>query len=146
MAVRAPVSRAALAVRLRIVNGRLHRRLRTSVDEGLGQTKHSALATVARVGSIGPSELAEMEHVSRPTMTNIVAALEDAGLVVRNGDPADGRRARVTATDAGRRLLERMRRRKAAYLARRLRELSDDEVRTLDEAAGIMERLLEGGR
>jgi DNA-binding MarR family transcriptional regulator len=79
-------------------------------------------------------------------MTTILATLEHAGMVVREGDPADGRRARVTATDAGRRTLERMRRRKAAYLARRLRELSDEDVRTLDGAVAILERLLEAGR
>lgn len=143
MAIRSPINVAALAVRLRIVNGRLHRRLRQSVDGEMGASQLSALAKIARMGPVGPSELADAEGVSRPSMTSIVHGLDSAGLVARSTDPTDGRRTVLTATEDGRRRLDRMRRRKAAYLARRLRELPDEDVRTLEDAVGILERLLE---
>jgi DNA-binding MarR family transcriptional regulator len=143
MAMVMGVDVADLAVRLRIVNGRLHRRLRQRVEEGLGASQLSALATVVRQGPMGPSELADAEHVSRPSMTSIVQGLEDAGLVARGPDPTDGRRVVVTATGNGRRLIERMRRRKAAYLAQRLRELPEEDIATVDDAVAILQRLLE---
>jgi DNA-binding MarR family transcriptional regulator len=74
-------------------------------------------------------------------MTRIVAALVEAGLVVREPDPIDGRVAWVKVTPDGRRLLERSRRRKEAYLAKALRSLEPEELRTLEAAAEILERL-----
>jgi DNA-binding MarR family transcriptional regulator len=86
-------------------------------------------------------DLCHAEQVQPPTMTRIVAALVEAGLVVREQDPADGRVAWVTVTTEGRRLLERSRRRKEAYLAKSLRSLEPEELRTLEAAAEILERL-----
>ena len=146
MPVASSIDLAALAVRLRIVNGRLHRRLRQSAQGELAISHLSALATIARLGPVGPSEVATAEQVSRPSMTSIVNALEAAGLVTRRADPADRRRATLTATSAGQRLLDRTRRQRAAYLARRLRELPEQEVRVLNDAVAILERLLEVSR
>jgi DNA-binding MarR family transcriptional regulator len=78
-------------------------------------------------------------------MTRIVAALEEGGLVVREVDPDDRRLVRVRITSDGRRLLERSRSRKTAYLARRLRGLSEGERSTLGRAAEILERMVEDG-
>jgi DNA-binding MarR family transcriptional regulator len=76
-------------------------------------------------------------------MTRIVAALADAGLVAREADPDDGRVVWVRVTPEGRRLLDRSRRRKEAYLARALRTLDPDDVATLEDAAALLERLTE---
>jgi DNA-binding MarR family transcriptional regulator len=65
------------------------------------------------------------------------------GLVDRTQDPVDRRSFVVTLTPAGRDLLARVRTRKDAYLARRLRDLDADERATLDRAAAILERVLE---
>jgi DNA-binding MarR family transcriptional regulator len=73
-------------------------------------------------------------------MTRIVAALVAAGLVVREADPVDGRVAWVKVTPEGRRLLERSRKRKEAYLARALRDLDERDLATLEAAAEILER------
>jgi DNA-binding MarR family transcriptional regulator len=86
-------------------------------------------------------DLCHAEQVQPPTMTRIVAALVEAGLVVREPDPIDGRVAWVKVTPDGRRLLERSRRRKEAYLAKALRLLDPEELRTLEAAAEILERL-----
>ena len=106
----------------------------------------AALATVERHGPLTPSELAEIEAVKRPTATRIVARLADAGLVDRAADPHDGRVSLVSITAAGSALLAKMRMRKNAYLASRLRELEPDDIAALERAARVLERLLEGGR
>jgi DNA-binding MarR family transcriptional regulator len=129
--------------RLRLVVTRLARRLRQQVDTSISPTQQSALATVERRGSLTVGELAAIERVQPPTITAAVTRLTDQGLVARRSDPHDGRVVRVEITAAGRRLLQRIRSRKNAYLERRLRTLSPEEIETLDAAAGILERVLE---
>ena len=137
---------SGLAARLRLVITRTARRLRQEAGTDLGPSQTAALATLDRHGPLTPSELARMERIQRPTATRIVARLEEAGLVERVADPADGRSFTVSATREGRALMKRLRTRKNAYLARRLRELDDRDLATLDRAAAILEDLLEGER
>ena len=135
-----------LAARLRLAITRTARRLRQRAGADLGPSQTAALATIERSGPLTPSEVAEAEQIQRPTATRIVARLEEAGLVQRTADPADGRSFVVAVTPEGRALLRKLRTRKNAYLARRLRELDPGEVATLRRAAGILERLVEGER
>jgi DNA-binding MarR family transcriptional regulator len=135
-----------LASRLRLAVIRTARRLRQEAGTDLSPSLTAALATIERHGPVTPSGLAELERVRRPTATRMVARLEDEGLVLRSTDPADGRVSFVTTSAAGSTLLKRIRGRKNAYLARRLRELSTDEVADLERAAVILERLLEEER
>jgi DNA-binding MarR family transcriptional regulator len=132
---------AALAARLRLGVTRLARRLRQESEAGITPSMLSALASAAYRGPLTMRELCEAERVQPPTMTRIVAALVEAGFVTREADPADGRVAWVAATAEGRRRLERIRRRKEEFLARRLRELDPHELETLEVAAGLLERL-----
>jgi DNA-binding MarR family transcriptional regulator len=138
------ISQADLAVRLRLVIVRTARRLRQEAGEGLSPSQAAALATIDRHGPLTPSELAGRERIQRPTATRLIARLEETGLVDRTQDPADRRSFVVALTPAGRELLARVRVRKDAYLARRLRDLDADERATLDRAAAILERVLEG--
>lgn len=140
---------ADLAARLRMVIVRTSRRLRQeAAGEGaeLTPTAASALATVERHGPLTPSELAAIERVKRPTATRILRVLEDAGLVDRSPDPSDGRSALLSVNAAGRERLRRMRGRKNAYLARRMRDLPTEDLRTLERAAEILEQVLERDR
>jgi DNA-binding MarR family transcriptional regulator len=137
------ITQADLAVRLRLAIARTARRLRQEAGEELSPSQTTALATIDRHGPLTPSELAVRERIQRPTVTRIVARLEEAGLVQRTRDPQDGRSSLVALTPAGRELLARGRTRKDAYLARRLRELDAEERATLQRAAAILERLLE---
>jgi DNA-binding MarR family transcriptional regulator len=134
------------AARLRMAIVRTSRRLRQEAAEGgseLTPTAVSALATVERHGPLTPSELAGIERIKRPTATRILRVLVEAGLVDRAPDPADGRSALLTVNGAGRERLRRLRGRKNAYLARRMRDLSDEDLRTLERAAMILEGILE---
>jgi len=137
-------SQVDLAVRLRHAIARTAPRLRQEAGEDLSPSQSAALATIDRHGPLTPSELADRERVKRPTATRVLARLEEAGLVDRTRDPQDGRSSLVALTPAGRELLARVRTRKDAYLVRRLRELEAEERATLDRAAAILERLLEG--
>jgi DNA-binding MarR family transcriptional regulator len=135
-----------LASRLRLAIARTARRLRQEAGTDLGPSSSSALATIETHGPLTPSELAEHERVQRPTATRIVARLADAGLIDRAADPTDGRASLLSISREGRELLRRLRGRKNAYLARRLRELDEAEVAALERAAEVLERLLETER
>jgi len=136
-----------LASRLRLDISRMARRLRQEAGADLSPSMNAALATIERHGPLTPSELAERERVQRPTVTRVLARLEEAGLVVRAGDPQDRRCSLVSISDDGRALLEAMRERKDAFLARRIDALEPADREALDRAAEILERMLskEGG-
>ena len=136
----------ALAARLRLTVTRTARRLRQEAGTELSPSLTAALATVERYGPLTPSELADCERVQRPTATRIAARLEEAGLIERTGDPSDRRVTLLSATPAGLTLLRRVRTRKNAYLARRLRDLPAEDLAALERAADVLERLLEDGR
>jgi len=130
-----------LASRLRLAVMRLARILRQKAQDQITPSQLSALVSVERDGPVTLGELAGLESVQPPTMTRIVVALEEEGLVLREADPADRRIARVHVTTAGRKLLERNRSRKTAYLASRMRGLSAEELEVLERAAGLLERM-----
>jgi DNA-binding MarR family transcriptional regulator len=135
---------AAAQLRLGIV--RTARRLRQEAAaeaSGLTPTSTSALATIERHGPLTPSELAALERVQRPTATRTLRCLEREGLVERTPDPADGRSSLVAVNGAGRERLRRLRGRKNAFLAKRMRELPADDVSALERAAEILEGMLE---
>ena len=136
---------AELASRLRLGVTRLARRLRQQAEPGLSPSLLSALSSIDRAGAMTIGELSAVEQVQPPTMTRIVAALVGAGLVVREPDPADRRVAWVRVTPEGAKLLQRSRKRKDVYLAKQLRALEPHELAVLDEATGILERLVGGG-
>jgi DNA-binding MarR family transcriptional regulator len=134
------------AAQLRMAVVRTARRLRQEAAAeagGLTPTSTSALATIERHGPLTPSELARIERVKRPTMTRTLRCLEREGLVVRTPDPADGRSALVSVNGTGRERLRRLRGRKNAFLAKRMRDLPGDDVETLERAAEILEGMLE---
>ena len=120
--------------------------MRQEAGTDLSPTLTAALATIERHGPLTPSELAEAERVKRPTATRIAASLEADELIVRAPDPSDGRASLLSINPRGRDLLRRLRKRKNAYLSRRLRELADDDVEALERAAEVLERMLEGER
>src|SRR3954449_1238102 len=135
--------REELAPRLRLAITRTARRLRQEAGTQLGPSQVAALATIERHGPLSPSEVAELERIQRPTATRILRHLEEAGLVERVRDPADGRGAIVSVTGDGRAHLKRLRARKTAYLATRLEKLDEEDRRTLERAAELLEGMLE---
>src|SRR5919201_438203 len=135
---------AEAAAHLRLVINRTHRRMRQEAGSELPASNASALSTLELYGPLTPSELADIERIKRPTATRLLRALEGEGLVERTPDPHDGRSALIALTAEGRERLRRLRKRKNAYLARRMRDLDPTDVATLERAAAILEGVLEG--
>src|SRR5215468_699012 len=138
-------SDAGLATSLRISVSRLARRLRVERQaEGLASlsdTQLAALAVLDRHAAMTPGELAEHEKVQPPSMTRVIAVLEERRLVMRAPHPTDRRQVVLTVTEEGRAVVQRVRRRKDAWLARRLAELTAEERATLRAAVPILEKL-----
>ena len=136
-----------LAEDLRISIARLSRRLRTLRASGggpagaLSLTQSAALAAIEQNGSMTPGELADHEKVQPPSMTRVIAYLEERGLVERRPHPTDGRQVVLSATEAGRSMLAESRRHKAAWLSRRLDELTPEEREILRRAAPILDKI-----
>ena len=134
---------AEAAGRLRLAIVRTARRMRQEAGGELSPTLIAALASIDRLGPLTPSELADVERVKRPTATRIAAALERDGLIVRATDPSDGRASLLSVSPAGRTLMKRLRKRKNAYLSKRLRSMGEEEIEVLEQAAGVLEQMLE---
>jgi DNA-binding MarR family transcriptional regulator len=139
-------SDAGLASALRISVSRLARRLRAErlakgLEPGLSDTQLAALAALERHAAMTPGELAEHEKVQPPSMTRVIAALEERGLVTRGPHATDRRQVVLTVTEPGRAVVQQSRQLREAWLARRLRELSPQERATLRAAAPILEKL-----
>jgi len=140
-AVTPDVEEAELADRFRLALTRIHRRLRQQTGAGLTPSQAAALASTDRLGSPTLGELAALESVQPPSMTRIVAALEEKGLVSRVVDPADRRVARVTVSELGAKVLEENRSLKTAFLAQQLHRLTPADRRSLAELTDLLERL-----
>jgi len=133
---------APLAGTLRDAIMRLNRRMRQARPLGdLTLTQISALTSLGLAGALTPRELAEHERVQPPTMTKIIAKLEERGLVQRTPHPTDGRQVVLHATEAGRAAVAEQRRAGDAWLARALAELPPDDRETLRRAAELLDRI-----
>lgn len=131
------------AARLRLAITRVARRLRQEANADLSPSLTSALSSIERHGPVTPSDLANCERVQRPTITRVLARLEELELIERTADPADGRSTLVTITPVGRALLGDLRTRRDAFLADRLSRLPAEDRAVLDRASEVLESLLE---
>lgn len=123
---------------------RLSRRLR--VERPVDVLPAGRVAVLATLNGCGPmriSALAEAENVRPPSMTRTVSSMEDAGLVVREANPADGRQVVVAITGLGSRTLEEDRRRRQAWFDDHLRALSREERDALRAALPVLQRIAE---
>jgi DNA-binding MarR family transcriptional regulator len=133
----------ALATRLRLVAMRLARRLRQQSSDGdVSPSMLSVLVSLDASGAVTLGELADIERVQPPTISRVIARLEERGLVSREADSGDRRVARVRLSTSGSRFVARSRRRKNAYLVRRLQGLDPEDVAKLEEALPVLEKLL----
>ena len=124
--------------------GKLSRRLRpTLAGTGLTPTRISVLFTVARLGPLRLSELAELEGLNPTMLSRVIAELAAQGLVRRVADPDDRRAALVDATPAGTRLRQEILSERSDVLTVQLGQLSAEERRVLDEALPVLEALAE---
>ncbi|MCB0916322.1 MAG: MarR family transcriptional regulator [Actinobacteria bacterium] len=129
---------AAIAADVHVAVMKLARRLRTEWTEELTATQVGTLGSVVREGPMPISALAAREGVRAPSMTRTVKLLEAKSLVARSQDPDDARVVVVSATDAGRAAVERIRRARRAWLAEQLARRTPGELAALRAAAPIL--------
>jgi DNA-binding MarR family transcriptional regulator len=133
---------AALASELRISVMRLTRQLRLDrPDMDLTLTQLATLGTIDRHGPMTPREVADHERVRPPSMTRVLAVLEQRGLIDRIAHPSDGRQQLISLAPPGQDLLREDRRRREAWLAQRLAELTPEERAVLHAAVPIIDRI-----
>ena len=128
---------------------RLGRELRREARTAGASTEQIAiLVTIKYAPGIGVGELAARERVSKPAMSKLVKRLERDGLVERSPDERDRRRSGLRVTPDGHRLLRRVRSRRTAWLATRLRGLDPADRAALEAAVEPLAHLLreEDGR
>ena len=132
-----------LASDLRIAVMRLARRLRAErADLDLTITQLAALASLERHGPTAPGMLASIERIRPPSMTRILAGLEERGLVTRTPHATDGRQVVVSVTGDAKAMLRADRRRREAWLSQRLASLSEEDRDALRSVVPVIERLV----
>jgi DNA-binding MarR family transcriptional regulator len=130
--------------RLRIALARISRLVDRQVSgDGMTRTQLSVLGTIARLGPIGISELADIEGLNPTMLSRVLGKLETAGLVLRAATAEDRRAVRVQTTTAGRSLNQRLRRQRSQLFAERLTGLSTRQASQLLAALPALETLAE---
>jgi DNA-binding MarR family transcriptional regulator len=119
----------------------LLRKLRREDSEtGLNAPRLSALSVIVFAGPVALGDLAAAEQVRPPTMTRIVDALEELGLVERRRSTHDGRSTLVSATPSGKTLLLAGRERRVRTLAHQIERLSRTDREKVADAVAILNR------
>jgi DNA-binding MarR family transcriptional regulator len=134
--------RRDIAARLALVTGRLNRRMRAA-GGGLSHGLLSALATLSKHGTLRLSDLSQLELVSAPSTTRLVAELEAKGLVSRQTDPDDGRAFLISITPEGQDAVSSARSKRAQTLDELLAKLDEHQLAVVVEAVPALEQLLE---
>ena len=133
------------AVRLAMAVTRLRSRIR--IESGLRSTgiPISQMAVLSRIIEEEPTTaaaLAVAEHVTQQAIAQSLATLEKRGLVTKSRDPGDGRKSLVSATEAGRALLEGIQASREAWLSRAIEALvTPEERRTLESTIELLQRI-----
>ena len=131
-----------VALLIRDAITKVNRRLRQTRPVGdVTVAQISALLSLDAAGAMTPRELAEAERVQPPTMTRILARLEELGLIQRTPHPTDGRQAILAPSVAGRELLAEYQRVRDEWLANRIAGLTQAERDALQAAADILVRI-----
>jgi DNA-binding MarR family transcriptional regulator len=130
---------ASLASELRVVLGQMIRRLRA--EHRFPISHGSVLGRLDREGPQSVSALALTERVRPQSMAQTVGDLEGDGLVERNPDPSDGRRALVSLTPQGKETLEADRRNREGWLVKAIEELPAEDQETVGRAIVLLRHL-----
>lgn len=123
--------------------GRLMRMLRREAPAPVGPGSLAALVTLSRYGSLRLGDLAAREGVAPPTLTRMIAALEEAGYVTRRQDPGDRRAVQVSLTVDGSRLVAEVTQLRAEVFRQRMTAMPDDARAALEAALPALRTLAE---
>jgi DNA-binding MarR family transcriptional regulator len=133
-----------------LVHSAAVRLLRTAraadTDLDLDGPRASLLSVLVFAGPQPVTKLAELEQVSAPAITKMVSALESTGLARRERSRTDRRVVLVSATPAGKRLLERGRAARVRAIAALLADATEAQLHTLRAASDVIAERLTLGR
>jgi DNA-binding MarR family transcriptional regulator len=132
-----------LAARMRLAIGRLHRRFSRRAIAGLTPSQLSVLVTIEQNGPLRLGDLAAREVITPPTVTRLVASLQDRDLVSRETDPEDGRAALIEIAEPGRAVLDEIRRERTAYIAERIAQLDPAARAHVAPTVELLEQLID---
>ena len=135
------VDSGLLASELRVVLGRLMRRLRA--EHAFSLSQGAVLGRLDRDGPQSTVQLATAERVRPQSMGQTLAELESQGLISRRPDESDGRRTLLELTQQGRQVLADDRKRREGWLAEAIDGFSADEREQLNRAVSLLARLTE---
>jgi DNA-binding MarR family transcriptional regulator len=134
-----------IANRLRPILLGLNRHLRRETHAlGLTSSQVTLLSVIRNNPGIGVNELAARDGISAPSMSGHIDRLEAGGFVERlRAETGDRRRVGLTITRAGTRVLDDVKKRRTAWLSRRLEALSPEELDRVDAALDALAHLAE---
>jgi MarR family transcriptional regulator, organic hydroperoxide resistance regulator len=101
----------------------------TVLTHGLSATGLAVLGVLADTDALSHRDLAGCLGITPATLTSVIDALSDQGVVVRKRDASDRRVVRVWITPAGRARLQSTRASVAATLRDRIPDLPPDQER-----------------
>ena len=135
-------TRSEIAALLNEQFSRLSRQLRTlELPQGMTPERLSALSVIDKRGPISVTALAEKEMVRPATMSRMVSALVEEGLVKRTEDKTDGRGVLVSTTAKGRRTFQSAQEQRLAHFAEVLDSLSGEQLTAMRNLTAALERL-----
>jgi DNA-binding MarR family transcriptional regulator len=106
-------------------------------------TQARTLSTLATQGPHRVTDLALLEQVAQPTMSNLVARLEDRGLVKRKPDPSDPKATLISITREGTRQWQSMIALRTNVVASGLALLTRSDKKALEAALPALEHLVD---
>lgn len=136
---------ASLAQDIRLLVGKLRRRLREQSD--VGDLTPSQTAVLLRLEKDGPattSSLARAEGMRPQSMGAVIDALQGAGLVRGAPDPKDGRQTILSLSDECRERIREGREARQDWLFRTIQaRLSEEEQDVLTAAVKLLQRFVD---
>lgn len=133
--------------RVSYVVARLERALRREISElvqphGLTVPQYTTLSVLSSRSGLSNAQLARRSYITPQTMSEVIVALEEKGLVERAPDPGHRRILRIKVTSKGRRLMARCDAEVEEMEQQMLVELSPEErSRLLDTLRSCVHRL-----
>ncbi len=117
-----------------------------AIDEAAGFSgpRASALSVLVFRGPQSLGALAAAEGVRPPTMSRLVKAMGDEGLVRAETSARDQRQIRIVASARGRALMMKGRERRLDALGKLFASATPSEVAALESVVGMLDRALAG--
>ena len=119
----------------------LRSQMRSRRAPGLSVAQFRALVFIDRSRGPSLSDVASHVGLSLPSTNRLVEGLIERDLAVRDDDPSDRRRIRLTLTSKGRKMMETARRGTLDYFARKLSVIGEEDRELVSKALGILQAI-----